>query len=75
MKVDSARRHVRAATVTDSYPLYTALLSDCRVSDSSPLAYLRERTSELDIGAFLHCKDSRFASCDWPVVLRKLGNG
>jgi len=27
--------------------------------DSSPLAYLRERTCELDIGAFLHCKDSK----------------
>jgi len=41
----------------NSYPLYTALLSDWRVSDSSPLAYLRERTCELDIGAFLHCKE------------------
>ena len=40
-----------------SYPLYTALLSDWRVSDSSPLAYLRERTYELDIAAFLHCKE------------------
>ena len=40
-----------------NYPLYTALLSDWRVSDSSPLAYLRERTCELDIGAFLHCKE------------------
>jgi len=29
------------------------------VSDSSPLAYIRERTCELDIGAFLHCKDSK----------------
>ena len=29
------------------------------MSDSSPLAYLRERTCELDIGAFLHCKDSK----------------
>jgi len=35
------------------------LLSDWRVSDSSPLACLRERTCELDIGAFLHCKDSK----------------
>ena len=26
------------------------------MSDSLPLAYLRERTCELDIGAFLHCK-------------------
>jgi len=29
------------------------------VSDSVPLAYLRERTCELDIGAFLYCKDSK----------------
>jgi len=29
------------------------------VSDSSPLVYLRERTCELDIGVFLHCKDSK----------------
>jgi len=29
------------------------------VSDSAPLVYLRERTCELDIGAFLHCKDSK----------------
>jgi len=27
------------------------------VSDSSPLAYLRERTCELDIGTFLHRKE------------------
>jgi len=27
------------------------------VSDSSPLAYLHEHTCELDIGAFLHCKE------------------
>ena len=26
------------------------------MSDWSPLAYLRERTCELDIGAFLRCK-------------------
>ena len=38
--------------------LYTARLSDWRVSDSSPLAYLRERTCEFGIGAFLLCKDS-----------------
>jgi len=31
--------------------------SDWRVSDSSPLAYLRERTCELAVGAFLHCKE------------------
>jgi len=35
------------------------LLSDSRVGDSSPLAYLRERTSELDTGEFFHCKDSK----------------
>ena len=34
------------------------LLSDWHVSNSSPLAYLRERTCEFDIGAFLHCNDS-----------------
>jgi len=42
------------------------LISDWRVSDSSPLAYHRERTCELDIGAFLHCKDSK-------ELLRALG--
>jgi len=31
--------------------------SHWRVSDSSPSAYLRERTCKLDIGAFLHCKE------------------
>jgi len=35
------------------------LLSGWRVSDSSPLAYLREHTCELDIRAVLHCKDSK----------------
>jgi len=35
------------------------LSSDSRVSDSSPLAYLRERTGKLDTGAFLHCKDAK----------------
>jgi len=35
------------------------LLSDWRLSDSLPLAYLRERTSELDTGALLHCNDSK----------------
>ena len=48
-----------------SFPLYTALLSEWHVSDSSPLAYLHERTCELDIGAFLHCKDSKI----WYVCL------
>ena len=46
-----------------TYPLYTALLSDWRVSDSSALAYLRERTCELDIGAYLHCKDLEDLLC------------
>jgi len=48
------------------YQLYTALLSDWRVSDSLPLAYLCERTCELDNGAILHCKELE----DW---LRALG--
>jgi len=48
----------RAVTQIIIYPLYTALLSDWRVSDSSHLAHLRERTCELDIGTFLHCKDA-----------------
>ena len=39
------------------YPLYTALLSDWHVGDSLPLAYLHEHTCELNIGAFLHCKE------------------
>jgi len=34
------------------------------VSDSSSLAYFRERTCELDIGAFLHCKDSKICFVD-----------
>ena len=52
-----------------SYPLYTAFLSDWRVSDSSPLAYPHEGTCELHIGAF-----KRFASCAWLMVLQKPGN-
>jgi len=50
------------------------LLSDSRVGDSSPLACLRERTCELDTGAFLHYQDSKFASWVWQIVLWKLGN-
>ena len=50
----SIKQHANPVT---SYPLYTALLLHWRVSYSSPLAYLRERTCELDIGAFLHCKE------------------
>jgi len=29
------------------------------MSDSLPLAYLREHTCQFDIGVFLHCKDSK----------------
>ena len=49
--------------VCNSYPLYTALLSDWRVSDSLPLAYLHECTCKLDIGAFLHCKEFEELLC------------
>jgi len=49
------------------------------VSDSSHLAYLRERTCELelDIGAFLHCKEFENllrALGLRRTVLRKLGS-
>jgi len=46
------------------------LLSDSRVSDWSTLAYLRERTSELDTGAFLHCKNSKicFVGLSYGIV-------
>jgi len=40
-----------------TYPLYTALLSDWRMSDLLPLVYLHEHTCELDSGTFLHFKD------------------
>jgi len=33
------------------------------MSDSSPLVYLREHTCELDIGAFLHCKEFEDLLC------------
>jgi len=58
---------------TSSYPLYTALLWDWRVSDSSPLAYLRERTCELDIGAFLHGKDSKICFVRFAYGIAKAG--
>jgi len=45
---------------------YRQIKSTQRVSDLSPLAYLRERTCELDT--------ARFVSWVWPMVLRKLGN-
>jgi len=60
------------------------------VSDSSPLTYLRERTCELDIertceldidrtceldsGVFALQGLKYFASCAWPMLLRKLGD-
>jgi len=43
----------------NNYPLYTALVIGFTRERFVALAYLRERTSELDIGAFLHCKDSK----------------
>ena len=49
------------------------LLSDSRVSDASPLAYLRERTSELDIGAFLHYKDSKICCVGLAYGIVKTG--
>jgi len=55
------------------YPLYTALLSDWRVSDSWRLAYLRERTCELDIRAFLHCKDSKICFVRLAYGIAKAG--
>jgi len=49
------------------------LLSDWRVGDSSPLAYLRERTCELDIAAFLHCKDSKICFVGLAYGIAKAG--
>ena len=57
----------------DNYPLYTALLSDWRVSNSSPLAYLRERSCELDIGAFLNSKDSKNCCVRLAYAIAKAG--
>jgi len=57
----------------ESYPLYTALLSDWRVNDSSPLPYLRELTCELDIGAFLYCKDSNISFVRLACGIAKAG--
>jgi len=57
----------------DYYPLYTALLSDWHVSDSSHLAYLRERTCEVDIGAFLHCNDSKICFVRLAYGIAKAG--
>jgi len=55
------------------YPLYTALLSDWRLSDSSPLAYLREHTCELNIGAFLHCKNYKICFVRLAYGIAKAG--
>jgi len=49
------------------------LLSDWHVSDSLTLAYLRERTCELDIGAFLHCKDSKICFVGLAYGIAKAG--
>jgi len=43
------------------------------VSDSSPLAYLREHTCEVDIGAFLHCKDSKICFMGLAYGIAKAG--
>jgi len=43
------------------------------MSDSSPLAYLRERTCELDIGAFLQCKDSKICFVGLAYGIAKAG--
>jgi len=43
------------------------------MSDSSPLAYLCERTCELDIGAFLHCKDSKICFVGVAYGIAKAG--
>jgi len=43
------------------------------VSDSSPLAYLREHTCEVDIGAFLYCKDSKICFMGLAYGIAKAG--
>jgi len=43
------------------------------VSDSSPLAYLREGTCELDTGAFLHCNDSKICFMALAYGIAKAG--
>jgi len=37
------------------------------------LAYLRERTCELDIGVFLHCKDSKICFVGLAYGIAKAG--
>ena len=49
------------------------LLSDWRMSGSSPLAYLHERTREVDIGAFLHCKNSKICFVGSAYGIAKAG--
>ena len=43
------------------------------MSDSSPLAYFRERTCELDIGSFLYCKDSKVCFVGLAYGIAKAG--
>jgi len=62
------------STIPDSVTNFTLhLLSDWRVSDSLPLAYLRERICELDIGAFLHYKDSKICFVRLAYGIAKAG--
>jgi len=59
---------------TRIYTYFTLhLLSDWRVSDSSPLAYFHERTCELDIGAFLNRKDSKICFVGLAYGIAKAG--
>jgi len=64
------RSRVNPITVTH-FTLH--LLSDSRVSDSSTLAYLRERTSELDTRVFLHCNDSKICFLGLAYGILKAG--
>ena len=48
-----------------SYPLYTALLSDWRVSDSSPLATFVNTLANSILERFYTARTQRFASCAW----------
>ena len=43
------------------------------MSDSSPLAYLRERTCELDIGAFLHLRNLKICFVSLAYGIAKAG--
>jgi len=61
----------KSSTTVTHFTLH--LLSDSRVSDSSPLAYLRKRTGELDTGTFLHCKDSKICFVGLACGIAKAG--